>query len=235
MLTYVDDCIIVGDSVVRIDSLIKSLHGGDDSFIFTEDEGSIDKYLGVEIKQLDDGKSFSLTQPFLIGRISILLGIEDGKTNKRATLVGKPLLNKDLNGEPRKHTWEYRAAIGMLTYLTGSVRPNITMAVHQCARFSVDPKWSHELAVMRIGRYLLSSRDKGMIFTPDKEKGLEVFVDADFAGGWDPTTADDADRFTLALDLLFAMLGAQFCGQANFRRRLRCQLRKQSISRCLRL
>jgi hypothetical protein len=192
VLTYVDDCIIVGDSISTIDSLIKSLHGGDDNFIFTEDEGSIDKYLGVEIKQLD-ANSFSLTQPFLIERILRLLGIEDGKTNDRITPVGKPLLNKDLNGEPRKHTWEYRAAIGMLTYLTGSVRPDIAMAVHQCARFSINPMRSHELAVMRIGRYLLSSKDKGMIFTPDATKGLEVFVDADFAGGWDPTTADDAD------------------------------------------
>ena len=65
VLTYVDDCIIVGDSMDRINSLIKSLHGGDDNFIFTEDEGSIDKYLGVDIKQLD-ANSFSLTQPFLI-------------------------------------------------------------------------------------------------------------------------------------------------------------------------
>jgi hypothetical protein len=36
-------------------------------------------------------------------------------------LVGKPLLNKDLNGVPQKYEWEYRGAIGMLTYLTGSV------------------------------------------------------------------------------------------------------------------
>ena len=160
--------------------------------VFTEDEGSIDKYLGVEIKQLN-ATSFSLTQPFPIERILRLLGIEDGKTNDCITPVGKLFLNKDLNGEPRKYNWEYCAAIGMLIYLTGSVRRDIAMAVHQCARFSVNPMRSHELAVMRIGRYLLSSKDKGMIFTPDATKGLEVFVDADFAGGWDPTTADDAD------------------------------------------
>ena len=81
----------------------------------------------------------------------------------------------------------------MLTYLTGSVRPEISMAVHQCARFSINPKRSHEQAIMRIGRYLLATKDKGIIYTPDSTKGLEVYVDADFAGGWDPENADDAD------------------------------------------
>ena len=128
---------------------ITSLHDGTENFIL-KDEGSIDKYLGVSISQLDD-KSFNLTQPFLIERITAFLGIDKGRTNKQETPVGKPLLNKDLNGVPRKYTWEYRGAIGMLTYLTGSVRPDIAMAVHQCARFSVNPMRSHEQAVMRIG------------------------------------------------------------------------------------
>ncbi len=55
----------------------------------------------------------------------------------------------------------------MLTYLTGSVRPDIAMAVHQCARLSANPMRSHEQAVMRIGRYLLSTQDRGMRYTPD--------------------------------------------------------------------
>ena len=38
---------------------------------------------------------------------------------------------------------------------------------------------------MRIGRYLLGSKTKGMIYSPDLSKGLEVYVDADFVGGWD--------------------------------------------------
>jgi hypothetical protein len=42
-----------------------------------------------------------------------------------------------------------------LTYLTGSVHPDIAMAVHQCACFSVNPMYSHKQAVMQIGQYLL--------------------------------------------------------------------------------
>ncbi len=91
VLRYVDDYIFVGNSMDRIDALIQSLHRGSKKFVL-QDEGSIDKYLGVNIKQLDS-KQFELTQPFLIERISIFLGIADGKTNEKLTPVGKPLLN----------------------------------------------------------------------------------------------------------------------------------------------
>jgi hypothetical protein len=111
VLTYVDDCIFWGDSTERFGALITSLHDGTENFIL-KDEGSIDKYLGVSISQLDD-KSFDPPQPFLIKRITAFLGIDKGRTNERETPVGKPLLNKDLNGVPRKYTWEYRGAIGM--------------------------------------------------------------------------------------------------------------------------
>ncbi len=88
----------------------------------------------------------------------------------------------------------YRGTIGMLTYLTGSVWPDIAMAVHQCARFSSNPMRSHEQAVMRIGQYLLSTQDRGMTYTPDPTKGIKMYVDADCAGGWDPGDAMNADN-----------------------------------------
>ena len=43
---------------------------------------------------------------------------------------------------------------------------------------------SHEKAVKRIIRYLKRTRDKGIIVHVDKSKGIECFVDADFAGGY---------------------------------------------------
>ena len=104
------------------------------------------------------------------------------------------LLHRDLAGKPRRRPWNYRTAIGMLNYLQGHSRPDISMAVHQCARYSTNPMLSHEKAVMRIGRYLLHTKTRGMIFEPDISKGLEVYVDADFAGGWDKADADNAEN-----------------------------------------
>ncbi len=91
VLTYVDDCIIVAESMVCIEQLITSLHDGTENFILW-DKGSIDKYLGVNIEQLND-LSFHLTQPFLIEHTSAFLGIDNGCTNEQDTPLGKPLLN----------------------------------------------------------------------------------------------------------------------------------------------
>jgi hypothetical protein len=66
------------------------------------------------------------------------------------------------------------------------------LATHQCARFSADPRLPHEQAVKRIVRYLKSTPDKGLIMRPDKSRGLECHVDADFAGGWSRSYTDDA-------------------------------------------
>mmetsp|Transcript_7788 Transcript_7788/g.16658 ORF Transcript_7788/g.16658 Transcript_7788/m.16658 type:complete len:228 (+) Transcript_7788:167-850(+) len=72
----------------------------------------------------------------------------------------------------------------MLGYLQQTSRPETSMATHQCARFNNDPKLCHERAVKRICKYLLGTMNKGLIFKPDLSKGLECYVDADFAGGW---------------------------------------------------
>lgn len=62
VLTYVDDCIIVGNSIKEIDDFIKSLQGGSEESILT-DEGSIDKFLGVEIVDRGRGE-FEMKQPY---------------------------------------------------------------------------------------------------------------------------------------------------------------------------
>jgi hypothetical protein len=205
VLTYVDDCIIIGDKMKEIDEFVKSMQNGPENFILT-DEGDIDKFLGIEIEYLDSNR-FELKQPFLIERICRTLGLIDNDwdvaANTKSTPVGKPLLNKDLNGKPRKLKWKYRTAVGMLSYLQGNTRPEISMATHQTARFSNDPKLSHEQAIMRIGRYLLGSMNRGIVYEPDPSKGLECYVDADFAGGWSNADADDADNLLSRMGYVF--------------------------------
>ena len=72
----------------------------------------------------------------------------------------------------------------VLGYLQNSTCPNIAMAIHQCARFNVNPMLCHEKAVKYITRYLLSTQDKGIRYKPDRTKGLECYVDAYCAGEW---------------------------------------------------
>lgn len=185
VLCYVDDCILIGKDANAIPEFMNSLEQGPENFKFT-DEGSMSSYLGVDISRHDDEDGFTLSQPFLIDRIIKALNFDPAVTkgSRGNTPVAYPLLSKDEDGLGRKAAWSYRSVIGMLGYLQGTTRPDISMAVHQCARFNSNPKLSHERAVKRIVRYLLDSRDKGLVFRPDLSRGLECFVDADFAGGW---------------------------------------------------
>ena len=72
----------------------------------------------------------------------------------------------------------------MLNYLEKTTRPELAFAVHQCACFCEKPKLSHERAVHRVIRYLVGTKDKGLLFKPDPSVGIECYVDADFSGSW---------------------------------------------------
>ena len=82
----------------------------------------------------------------------------------------------------------------MTSYLQNSTCPNISMAVHQTACFSNQPMLSHKKAIICIGRYLLDTRSHGIVYKPDTTKGLECYVDADFAGGWSQADSDNAEN-----------------------------------------
>eukprot|EP00957_Ditylum_brightwellii_P016056 1209742-Ditylum_brightwellii.AAC.1 len=64
----------------------------------------------------------------------------------RENPVQLPLLHKDSEGPSYKQSWHYCSAVGLMSYLQGTSHPDISMPVHQCARFCNDPKLSHERA-----------------------------------------------------------------------------------------
>ncbi len=193
ILVYVDDCIIISPKSSVVMQFIQSLKDGPEHFNFTE-EGSLESYLGVMFTDFDNGKSFEMKQSFLIERILSAMGIETRMTESKPTPVTKPLLHRDTDGEIRRTLWNYRSIIGMMNYLQQSTRPDISMAVHQCACFCNDPRLSHERAVKRIARYLIGTKDRGVVCSPDSSRGLECFADADFAGGWDCGDSDNPEN-----------------------------------------
>ena len=198
LLVYVDDIIVLSKDPNVCGNLVQSLLNGPEKFKLTEDS-TFEKYLGVKLQRFNDG-SMSLSQPYLIDRIikgvyeTSKSGFEINETKiKTKETPASSILHKDSTGKERLTTWHYRSTIGMLSYLQGTTRPDISFAVNQCARFSNNPRQSHEVAVKQIVRYLLASRDKGIIFKPDVSRGLECYADADFAGSWSKATSAHPD------------------------------------------
>lgn len=185
-VVYVDDAILLGPDSAEIDSIVTSLQT---DFTLT-DEGTLSDYLGIHIERSE--ASIRLTQPTLINRILATVGLSAQNIKATSTPATK-VLQKDLGGLPRQQSWDYRSVIGMLNFLTRSTRPDLCFAVSQAARFMSNPRRSHEDAVIRICKYLSSTRNEGMYLQPDANRGLEVYADADFAGGYQRGHTDDPD------------------------------------------
>jgi len=178
LVVYTDDCLIFSPSGSIIDTIIKNLS---DTYLL-EDQGNVQDYLGIWIVQDPTTKSISMTQSGLIESVINDVGLTSSSNGK--TTPADSILYPDPDGAPRQDPWHYRSIIGKLNFIAQNTRPDISFAVHQCARFSLNPTLLHELAIKRIIRYLIYTRDKGLILQPTKDLHLDMYVDADFVGMW---------------------------------------------------
>jgi hypothetical protein len=178
IVVYVDDCLFFSPDTTTIDNVIHKLT----KTFKLKDEGDVSAFLGIQISKDTTNKTITLTQPGLIDQIIKDVNITKSSNGKDTPVDS--ILHTDKEGPERIDTWNYRSVIGQLNYLANNTRPDISMAVHQCARFCSNPRAIHELAVKRIARYLLATKDKGLILHPNNSLSLDMFVDADFAGRW---------------------------------------------------
>jgi hypothetical protein len=185
VIVYVDDLLVFAATDALITNFIESMRQEE---INLRREGTAEGYLGVDI-QLTDGK-FNLTQSGLCERVIHALGLNKHSTSCKTPAECSPL-PKDTNGEPPSGLINYSSVVGMLLYLSGHTRPDISFAVHQCARYTFAPTRRHELALVRIGRYLLGTADKGLLLDPSGALSLDCYPDADFAGLWNHEHPDD--------------------------------------------
>jgi hypothetical protein len=179
-LLYCDDALILGPQATEVTRFIKELGA---KFDITE-ESDICDYLGVKIKPLSKDR-LKLYQPQLIDSILSDLGINDrSKPLQTPAHITKLPLHRDPNEPAMETDWHYPAVVGKLNFLEKSTRPDIAYAVHQCARFSTDPRRSHKQAIIHIGKYLLGTRNEGLILDPNNTS-FDCWSDADFSGLWD--------------------------------------------------
>ena len=85
-------------------------------------------------------------------KIIISMGLDD--TNCKKNPATCSTLPKDKDGEERDDDFNYASVLGILLYLQGQTRPDISFALNQSARYAFGPSSSHEEAMKHIGRYL---------------------------------------------------------------------------------
>ena len=180
-----DDGIFASSNQEEIDQAIKDLR---DANFDIEDKGDIEDYLGMTIEKLSDGK-IRITQPQIIQSIIDEVYIPPNLKGKGAPATATRLLTRELDAPKFDGRFHYRRVIGKLNYLEKGSRGDISFATHQCARFCEDPREPHARAVEYIVRYLMATKDRGIILDPNKKESFSVYVDADFSGNWFKKTA----------------------------------------------
>ena len=177
-VAYVDDLLFWAKDEADIVALTAKLRA---KGLLLEPEDDAAGFLGVRLHRHDDGR-IEMRQTGLIDRIVEALGLDVATAKKKLTPATSEPLIRDEDGEPMEADFNYASVVGMMLYLSGHSRPDITYAVNCCARYMFLPRKRHEVAIKRIGRYLKATRDKGMILNPSSELRVDCYPDADFAG-----------------------------------------------------
>ena len=133
-LVYIDNCIIFGPDGCSIDTIVADLRACTHRFS-VDDQGDIGDFLGIHVQNLSD-RTIQLTQPQLIDSIIKDLHLQSGSNAKKTLAVPSNLLHKDSDGPDMTPELHYRSVVGKLNFLEKSPRPDISVSVHQCARFS---------------------------------------------------------------------------------------------------
>ena len=151
-LVYIDDCIVFGPNDKAIDEVVNNVCLSSKNFTL-DDQGEVGDFLGIQIQTMDD-ETIVLTQPQLIDSIIQDLHLQSGSNHKSMPSITSKLLHKDADSPKMTPEFHYHSMIGKLNFLEKSTRPDISVSVHQCARFTEHPKRCHAEAVKRIGHYL---------------------------------------------------------------------------------
>ena len=94
------------------------------------------------------------------------------------------------------------------------------MYIHQCIRVCNNPLLVNERAIRCITKYLASMSTyvylpyrnrrltiSGVVYRSNIEKGIECYIDANFAGGWDQADADNAENVMLHMGYVITYAG----------------------------
>jgi hypothetical protein len=179
IVVYTDETLVTSPCNDEIDKAIEDIGN---RFDITSNN-KVNDFLGVNIVINERDGIITFTQPQLIKLILYNLGLKDDSKIKFTPAVANNVLHEFKDSSEHVETWNSRSVIRKLNYLEKSSRPNISFAVHQCARFCQNPKVEHSAAVKHIGRYLLATRDKSIVCKPDNSS-IHCYADASFSCKW---------------------------------------------------
>jgi hypothetical protein len=165
-LSWVDDILALGEKqdVERIQQDLESK--------FTcKREGPLKEYVGSKIDLSRDENGLGklkFTQPVLVQKLQDEFDLSEGRIPKTPAAPGQELIKSnggnDLHG---KQVTTYRSGTAICMFIMQWSRPDIYNATRALSRHMSAPTTVHEEALRRLMKYVVATRNRGLILSPD--------------------------------------------------------------------
>ncbi len=172
LTVYVDDLLITGTDMTRIDILKQKLKATYE----IKDLGVIKRFLGMDVVREGNGE-IKITQTAYIKEIIDAAKLNEANT-KPTPMVRFGNFPTVKEGDYLPNVTEYKSILGKLQFLATHTRPDISHAVNYCARYQAAPERIHYKLVQRIIRYLKGTAELGLALAA-KGSGIAGYADAD--------------------------------------------------------
>jgi hypothetical protein len=151
-------------------------------------------YLGIEVKQGDEG--ISLSQGNYAKKILEKAGM-DGCKSCVVPMQQKLKLSKE-SDTPMVDATGYRSLVGSLRYLVNT-RSDLAFSVGYISRFMEEPHEEHLSSVKHVLRFVAGTCDVGLFYPRKKGDNAEItgYTDSDLAGDLDSRKSTSGVLFFL--------------------------------------
>lgn len=173
-LVHVDDILVAAETAAGV-AAGKSLLT--DRFN-CRDLGEVATFLGMSITRDRAAGTVTITSPGHVAALLHSFQMSAAKPNHTPMSAGARL--QPTGEHPLEEGNRYAEAVGSLLYLSTTTRPDVAYAVGVLSRYMSCPEEQHWRAVKGVMRYLVGTRDVGLVFGGGDP--LQGYCDSDFAG-----------------------------------------------------
>ena len=182
VLVYVDDLVLAAAEVEQIEWIKAALT----NTFEMSDLGELTTYLGLDISQNRSQRLLTLDQMKYIDKILNRHGMQDARPSLTPLDPNTRLVSnsKVTTADPKSQLLDfevYQSAVGSLMYAMLGTRPDIGYAVGLVSQFNHSPEPEHWVAVKRIFRYLVGTRELKIQYASSNESS--TYSDADWGLG----------------------------------------------------
>jgi len=181
LLVYVDDLL----AVTRTDAEQEEVKAQLKDKFQLRDMGPSSHFVGMKVQRDRTTRTLTLSLGAMTRRLITEYGIDTARHKAVPADPHAHLRKRQPEDEPLPKDCPYSALVGSLLYLSLMTRPDIAYAVGVLARFGAEPTWAHWNAAKTVLRYLASTPDAALTFSPSGPRSLIGYSDADYAGDLD--------------------------------------------------